>query len=76
MWVASLALRCPYTFVVVAIIILLATPLAIIKTTIDVLPSIQIPVSSVIWNCAGMPAKDMSERFTSSSERPWLCSED
>ncbi|WP_175157808.1 hypothetical protein [Paraburkholderia fynbosensis] len=37
--------------------ILLATPLAIIKTSIGVLPSIQIPVASVIWNCAGMPAR-------------------
>jgi multidrug efflux pump subunit AcrB len=76
MWVAHLALRRPYTFVMVAIMTLLATPLAIIKTSIDGLLSIQIPVFSVIWNCAGMPAKDMSERFTSSSGRLWLCSED
>jgi hypothetical protein len=55
---------------------LLATPLAIIKTSIDGLPSIEIPVFSVIWSCAGMPAKDVSERFTSSSGRLWLCSED
>jgi multidrug efflux pump subunit AcrB len=69
MWIVKLALQRPYTFIVMAIMILLATPLAIMKTPTDVLPSIEIPVISVIWSYGGMPAKDMSERFTAPSER-------
>ncbi|PCE34142.1 efflux RND transporter permease subunit [Burkholderia ubonensis] len=69
MWIVNLALRRPYTFIVLAIMILLATPLAILKTPTDVLPSVDIPVISVIWNYSGMSAKEMSDRFTSVHER-------
>ena len=41
MWIVELALRRPYTFIVLAIIILLATPLAILRTPVDVLPEIR-----------------------------------
>ncbi|MEJ1958599.1 MAG: efflux RND transporter permease subunit [Nitrosomonadales bacterium] len=54
MWIVELALRRPYTFIVLAILILLATPLAILRTPVDVLPEIDIPVISVIWNYTGL----------------------
>ncbi|WP_186070231.1 efflux RND transporter permease subunit [Burkholderia gladioli] len=69
MWIVKLALRRPYTFIVLAIMILLATPLAVLKTPTDVLPSVDIPVISVIWNYTGMSAKEMADRFTSVHER-------
>ncbi|GAB7539760.1 efflux RND transporter permease subunit [Burkholderia sp. 3C] len=69
MWIVNLALRRPYTFIVMAIMILLATPLALVRTPTDVLPSIDIPVISVIWNYSGFSARDMAERITSVHER-------
>ncbi|WP_323121406.1 efflux RND transporter permease subunit [Burkholderia alba] len=69
MWIVNLALRRPYTFIVMAIMILLATPLALTRTPTDVLPSIDIPVISVIWNYTGLSAKEMSDRITSVHER-------
>lgn len=69
MWIVELALRRPYTFIVMAILILLATPLALLRTPVDVLPEINIPVISVIWNYAGLSPKQMAERITSIHER-------
>ncbi|WP_186018525.1 efflux RND transporter permease subunit [Burkholderia gladioli] len=69
MWIVNLALRRPYTFIVMAIMILLATPLALMRTPTDVLPSIDIPVISVIWSYSGFSARDMAERITSVHER-------
>ena len=48
MWIVRLALTRPYTFIVMAIVILFATPLAIMRTPVDVLPDINIPVISEI----------------------------
>jgi CzcA family heavy metal efflux pump len=69
MWIVELALRRPYTFIVMAIIILLATPLAIFRTPVDVLPEINIPVISVIWNYSGLSPKQMADRVTQVNER-------
>ncbi len=69
MWIVELALKKPYTFIVMAIIILLATPLAIFRTPVDVLPEINIPVISVIWNYAGLSPQQMADRITSVHER-------
>lgn len=69
MWIVNLALRRPYTFIVMAIMILLATPLALVRTLTDVLPSIDIPVISVIWSYSGFSARDMAERIISVHER-------
>ncbi|KVA75477.1 RND transporter [Burkholderia ubonensis] len=69
MWIVNLALRRPYTFVVMAIMIVLATPLALMRTPVDVLPSIDIPVISVIWNYNGLSAKEMTNRITAVHER-------
>ncbi|KAB0642302.1 efflux RND transporter permease subunit [Burkholderia latens] len=69
MWIVNLALRRPYTFIVMAIMIVLATPLALMRTPVDVLPAINIPVISVIWNYTGFSASEMTNRITAVHER-------
>ncbi|WP_047243304.1 efflux RND transporter permease subunit [Chromobacterium subtsugae] len=69
MWIVETALKRPYTFIVMAIIILLATPLAIMRTPVDVLPEIDIPVISVIWGYGGLPPQQMADRITQIHER-------
>ena len=50
MWIVRLALRRPYTFTVVAILILIMGMIAIFRTPTDIFPNINIPVVSIIWN--------------------------
>ncbi|WP_241301062.1 efflux RND transporter permease subunit [Burkholderia stabilis] len=69
MWIVNLALRRPYTFIVMAIMIVLATPLALMRTPVDVLPAVNIPVISVIWNYSGFSATEMTNRITAVHER-------
>ncbi|WP_322024565.1 efflux RND transporter permease subunit [Burkholderia sp. BCC1977] len=69
MWIVNLALRRPYTFIVMAIMIVLATPLALMRTPVDVLPAVNIPVISVIWNYNGFSATEMTNRITAVHER-------
>src|SRR3981081_4029326 len=69
MWIVNLALRRPYTFIVLAIFILIAGVLAIIGTPKDIFPSINIPVISVIWNYGGLSPQDMEEKITWPYER-------
>ena len=69
MWIVRLALRKPYTFVVLAIVILILGPLAILRTPTDIFPTIDIPVVSVIWNYAGLDPEEMSNRIVSITER-------
>jgi multidrug efflux pump subunit AcrB len=69
MWIVNLALRRPYTFIVLAIFILIAGVLAIIRTPKDIFPSINIPVISVIWNYAGLSPQDLEEKITWPYER-------
>jgi multidrug efflux pump subunit AcrB len=69
MWIVSLALRRPYTFVVLAIVIVFIGTLAILRTPTDIFPNINIPVVSVVWNFTGMSPRDMSERIVWPSER-------
>ena len=57
MWIVRLALRRPYTFVVLAIVILLMAPLVIQRTPTDI-PSIDIPVVSTIWSYTGLSAPE------------------
>ena len=54
MWIVRLALRRPYTFVVLALLILILGPLVILRTPKDIFPNINIPVVSVIWNYTGL----------------------
>src|SRR5580700_7675795 len=69
MWIVALALRRPYTFVVMAIVLILLTPLVIIRMPVDVLPDIDIPVISVVWTYAGMAPEEIADRIVSNSER-------
>jgi multidrug efflux pump subunit AcrB len=69
MWIVKLALRRPYTFVVMAILILVMGAVAIFRTPTDIFPNINIPVVSVIWNYNGLVPKDMSDRIVSVTER-------
>ena len=69
MWIVRLALTRPYTFIVMAIVILFATPLAIMRTPVDVLPDINIPVISVIWSYNGLSAQEMASRITQIDEK-------
>src|SRR6201984_137509 len=69
MWIVALALRRPYTFVVMAIVILILTPITILRTPTDIFPNIDIPVVSVIWFYTGMAPQDMADRIVANSER-------
>ena len=69
MWIVALALRRPYTFVVMALLILILSPIVILRTPTDIFPEINIPVISVVWQYAGLSPEDMSTRITSITER-------
>jgi multidrug efflux pump subunit AcrB len=69
MWIVRLALRRPYTFVVMAILILILGVLAMFRTPTDIFPNITIPVVSIIWNYNGLPPQQMADRIVSSTER-------
>ena len=67
--IVRLALRRPYTFVVLAILILLLGPLAALRTPTDIFPEIKIPVIAVVWTYRGLPPDDMSGRVIYYYER-------
>jgi CzcA family heavy metal efflux pump len=69
MWIVALALRRPYTFVVMALVILLLTPITILRTPTDIFPNIDIPVVSVVWFYSGLAPQDMADRIVANSER-------
>jgi len=69
MWIVRLALRRPYTFVVVSILIVIMGGLAIVRTPTDIFPNINIPVVSIIWSYNGLIPEDMSDRIVSVTER-------
>ena len=68
MWIVRLALRRPYTFVVMGLVIVLLGVFAIVTTPTDIFPEIDIPVVSVIWNYDGLTTEDMASRITTFSE--------
>jgi len=69
MWIVRLALRRPYTFVVVSILILIMGGLAIVRTPTDIFPTIDIPVVSIIWSYNGLVPQDMADRIVTITER-------
>ena len=69
MWIVRLALKAPYTFVIVSLLILILGVAAIVTTPIDILPDIAIPIVSVIWTYNGLDADDMSKRIVGVCER-------
>src|SRR5260370_33564275 len=69
MWIVRLALRRPYTFVVMAILIGIMGGLSIVTTPTDIFPYINIPMVGVIWTYSGMSPDDMAKRVLIISER-------
>ena len=69
MWIVKLALRRPYTFIVLAVLLFILGPLAILRTPTDIFPNIDIPVVSIVWSYNGFSAEDMAKRITSNYER-------
>ncbi|MGF6245165.1 multidrug efflux pump subunit AcrB [Paraburkholderia sp. GAS38] len=69
MWIVNIALRRPLTFIVAAILILLATPFVLLRMPTDIFPEIDIPVVSIIWSYNGLDATDMAQRIVTVSER-------
>lgn len=69
MWIVRLALARPYTFVVLALVIVLLTPVVLMRTPTDIFPDINIPVITLVWKYGGLDPQEMEERITSNSER-------
>jgi multidrug efflux pump subunit AcrB len=69
MWIVRLALRRPYTFAVLALLLLIIGPLSILSTPVDIFPNIDIPVVSIIWQYQGLSAEDMANRIVTITER-------
>jgi multidrug efflux pump subunit AcrB len=69
MWIVRLALSRPYTFLVLALLLLILGPLAILRMPTDIFPDINIPVVSVLWSFTGLPPDEMGSRITSNFER-------
>jgi multidrug efflux pump subunit AcrB len=69
MWIVQLALRRPYTFVIMSLLIAILGGLAIFRMPTDIFPEIDIPVVSVIWSYGGVSPEEMSEIITIRSER-------
>jgi multidrug efflux pump subunit AcrB len=68
MWIVQLALRRPYTFFVIALLIFVLSTVFMWVTPKDIFPNINIPIVSVIWQYTGLPAKEFEQRITTYSE--------
>jgi multidrug efflux pump subunit AcrB len=69
MWIVKVALQRPYTFLVLAILILLMGVLAILRTATDIFPTINIPVVAAIWGYTGLQPEEMATRIVLNTER-------
>src|SRR5437870_4440044 len=69
MWIVRLALRRPYTFTVMAILIVLLGIVTVTRMATDIFPKIDIPVVSVIWSFPGVAPEEMEKRFVTVTER-------
>jgi multidrug efflux pump subunit AcrB len=69
MWIVRIALDRPYTFVVMALAIILMTPVALLRTPTDILPQIDIPVIGLVFSYGGLAPQEMERRITSNAER-------
>ncbi len=69
MWIVRVALARPYTFIVLALLILILAPVVILRTPTDIFPNIDIPVIAAAFNYTGLNAQEMEERITSIYER-------
>jgi multidrug efflux pump subunit AcrB len=69
MWIVRIALDRPYTFVVLALLILILSPIVILATPTDIFPNINIPVIAVGWTYTGLNPEEMEGRITTVFER-------
>ena len=69
MWIVRVALDRPYTFIVLALLILIVSPVVIARTPTDIFPAINIPVIAVAWQYAGLNTEELEGRITTSYER-------
>ncbi|MDB4989169.1 MAG: Cobalt-zinc-cadmium resistance protein CzcA, partial [Myxococcaceae bacterium] len=69
MWLVRIALKRPYTFIVMSMLIVIVGVLMIVRMPKDIFPDIDIPVVSVIWNYGGLPPEDMEQRILTPFER-------
>jgi multidrug efflux pump subunit AcrB len=69
MWIVRVALNRPYTFIVLAVLILALSPVMILRTPTDIFPNIDIPVIAVAWQYSGMNPEELEGRITSTYER-------
>ena len=67
--IVRIALRRPYTFVVLALLLLIIGPVAASRTPVDIFPEIRIPVIAVIWQYTGLPPEEMAGRMVSQFQR-------
>src|SRR2546425_3301170 len=74
MWIVRLALRRPYTFVVMSLLIIALGTVAILRMPTDIFPEINIPVATVIWSYGGISPEEMAEVVTVRSERAFTTS--
>jgi CzcA family heavy metal efflux pump len=69
MWIVKIALSRPYTFIVLALLILILSPVVILRTPTDIFPNINIPVIAVAWTYTGLSPEEMEGRITTVYER-------
>src|SRR5512144_1750247 len=69
MWIVRIALDRPYTFIVLALLILIVSPVVIARTPTDIFPAINIPVIAVAWQYSGLNTEELEGRITTSYER-------
>src|SRR5690348_596709 len=69
MWIVRLALRRPYTFVVMAVLIAILGVTAIVTMPVDIFPYIDIPIVSVVWPYYGLSPEEMEKRVVTNFER-------
>ncbi len=69
MWIVRLALRRPYTFAVLALLLMLVGPLAVVTTPTDIFPNINIPVVAMVWQYVGLSPEQIADRVVLLSER-------
>jgi CzcA family heavy metal efflux pump len=69
MWIVKVALNRPYTFIVLALLILIAAPVVILRTPTDIFPNINIPVVSIGWTYTGLNPEELEGRLTSPYEK-------
>jgi multidrug efflux pump subunit AcrB len=69
MWIVRLALNRPYTFIVLAILIVIAAPVLILRTPTDIFPNINIPVISIAWQYTGLSPEELEGRLTTPYEK-------